>query len=108
MQVLFSDVKTVIPEQFVTKKLMFEMRKLKYYGDLNGKKRPFYFFCKLERSMSPRDISRLKHHMLQFFREVYASGKNESEAYDYIITKIFGRQYVGPCKYTLDISLLLN
>ena len=82
----------------MTKKVTFEMRKIKYYGDINGKKRPFYVFCKLERTMSPRDISRLKHGMLIFFRGVYASGKDDTEAYDYIITKIFGRQFVGPSK----------
>ena len=86
------------------KNLTYKMRKLKYFGDINGKKRPFFVFCKLERCMSPRDIARLKQHMLQFFRSVYVDGKEDEEAYDFIISKIFGRQYLGRGKFQKSLS----
>ena len=83
----------------MTKKLTPEMRLLKYRGDINGKRRPFHVFCKLERSMSPRDVARLKNSILTYIRSVFSEVTPAPEAaYAYILTKIYGRQIVGPSK----------
>ena len=83
----------------MTKKLTPEMRLLKYSGDINGKRRPFHVFCKLERTMSPRDVARLKNSILTYIRSVFSEVTPAPEAaYAYILTKIYGRQIVGPSK----------
>ena len=52
--------------------------------------------------MSPRDVSRLKSHMLTFIQSVYTAGNLEGEAaYQYILSRIYARQIVGPSKLLL-------
>ena len=83
----------------MTKKLTPEMRLLKYRGDINGKRRKFHVLCKIERTMSPRDVARLKTSLLTYIRSVFSEVTPAPEAaYAYILTKIYGRQIVGPSK----------
>ena len=97
-----------MPEAFVTKKLTAEMRMLVYHGDINGKRRPFHVFAKLERNMSPRDVARLKLSMLTFIRSVYDEVPAEAEAYKHILSKIYGRQIVGPSKLLPVYNFILS
>ena len=83
----------------MTHKVTHEMRQITWKGDINGKVRPFRVFAKLERNLSPRDMARLKGHMLTFIRSVYAMDMAEDKVYTYICDKIYGRQYVGPSKF---------
>ena len=106
LQVLFADVAEIVPEEYVTKKLTVEMRMITYSGTINGKSRSFHVFCKIEKCMSPRDVTSLKYSLHQFIRRKASLFQEDDHLYQEICAKVFARQVGGKRKKTHCIRML--
>ena len=87
LQVLFADVAEFVPEEYVSKKLTVDMWLLKYSGTINGKSRSFHVFCKIEKSMSPRDVNSLKYSLHQFIPRKASLFQEDYHLYQEIYAK---------------------